>query len=78
MPAEPAGQGSGGRGRCPICGRPSDAKYIPFCSRRCADVDLSRWLRGVYTIPDKGESEDGGEGRPEEADPAKPPPNDRD
>ena len=33
--------------------------YRPFCSRRCADVDLSRWLRGAYAIPDRVESEDG-------------------
>jgi uncharacterized protein len=44
---------------CPICGRPTDASYRPFCSRRCADVDLSRWLRGTYAIPDEAESEDG-------------------
>lgn len=37
--------------RCPVCARPSDAKYRPFCSRRCADVDLARWLRGDYAIP---------------------------
>lgn len=37
--------------RCPICGAPGDAHYRPFCSRRCADVDLSRWLRGAYVIP---------------------------
>jgi endogenous inhibitor of DNA gyrase (YacG/DUF329 family) len=37
-------------------------RYKPFCSRRCADVDLARWLTGVYAIPDKAESEDGGEG----------------
>ena len=36
---------------CPICSKPSDAKYTPFCSRRCADVDLSRWLKGGYAIP---------------------------
>jgi len=37
---------------CPICRRaPADAKYRPFCSRRCADVDLQRWLGGVYAIP---------------------------
>ena len=36
---------------CPICGRPRDAKYDPFCSRRCADVDLHRWLKGTYVIP---------------------------
>ena len=38
-------------GRCPICQAPSDAVYKPFCSARCADIDLSRWLRGAYTIP---------------------------
>jgi len=36
---------------CPICSKPTDAKYKPFCSRRCADVDLSRWLKGGYAIP---------------------------
>lgn len=36
--------------KCPICGAPADAHYRPFCSRRCADVDLSRWLRGAYVI----------------------------
>ncbi|WP_299362134.1 DNA gyrase inhibitor YacG [uncultured Paracoccus sp.] len=36
---------------CPICGKDSDAKYRPFCSRRCADVDLARWLRGDYVVP---------------------------
>jgi len=47
------------RGKCPICGRPTEQAYRPFCSRRCADVDLSRWLRGAYAIPDTAESEDG-------------------
>ena len=36
---------------CPICDKPSDAKYAPFCSKRCADLDLSRWLKGGYAIP---------------------------
>ena len=36
---------------CTICGKPRDAKYDPFCSRRCADVDLHRWLKGTYVIP---------------------------
>ncbi len=36
---------------CPICGRPRDPKYDPFCSRRCSDVDLYRWLKGGYVIP---------------------------
>ena len=37
-------------GICPICNRPTDTQYRPFCSRRCADVDLSRWLRGGISI----------------------------
>ncbi|WP_109465972.1 DNA gyrase inhibitor YacG [Albibacillus kandeliae] len=36
---------------CPICGEPTDRKYRPFCSRRCADRDLGRWLTGSYAIP---------------------------
>ena len=38
-------------GRCPICRKPTDTAYRPFCSARCRDVDLSRWLRGGYAIP---------------------------
>ncbi|HEX3653470.1 MAG TPA: DNA gyrase inhibitor YacG [Rhizomicrobium sp.] len=37
--------------RCPICGRPEDAELRPFCSKRCADVDLGRWLKGTYVVP---------------------------
>jgi endogenous inhibitor of DNA gyrase (YacG/DUF329 family) len=37
--------------RCPICGKPTDPAIRPFCSRRCADVDLGRWLSGGYAIP---------------------------
>lgn len=36
---------------CPICGDPADKAYKPFCCRRCADVDLGRWLKGKYAIP---------------------------
>lgn len=36
---------------CPICAKETDAKYRPFCSRRCADVDLGKWLTGSYAIP---------------------------
>jgi len=35
---------------CPICGKPSTPEFRPFCSRRCADVDLHRWLSGAYAI----------------------------
>ncbi|CAA7627536.1 DNA gyrase inhibitor YacG [Magnetospirillum sp. SS-4] len=36
---------------CPICGKPAaEPRYRPFCSGRCADVDLNRWLSGVYKV----------------------------
>lgn len=45
-----------GAAACPICNAtisnsPDSARYRPFCSRRCADVDLHRWLGGVYRMP---------------------------
>jgi len=36
---------------CPICAKPADPKTRPFCSRRCADVDLAKWLSGDYAVP---------------------------
>ena len=36
--------------RCPVCGKPPDEAHAPFCSRRCADIDLHRWLAGGYRI----------------------------
>ena len=45
---------------CPICGKPAAEATRPFCSRRCADVDLNRWLSGVYAVPvEEAEDEDG-------------------
>jgi len=43
---------------CPICSKDGDPKYRPFCSRRCADVDLGRWLKGSYAIPADDLTED--------------------
>lgn len=41
-----------GRGKpCPVCGRPSIVEMRPFCSKRCADIDLGRWLGEVYRVP---------------------------
>lgn len=37
--------------RCPICGKPTAPDHRPFCSRRCADIDLGRWLGGHYAVP---------------------------
>ncbi|MDW4499136.1 DNA gyrase inhibitor YacG [Sulfitobacter sp. D35] len=36
---------------CPICGKPGNRKLRPFCSKRCADVDLAKWLDGSYAVP---------------------------
>ena len=36
---------------CPVCGKPAVEALKPFCSKRCADVDLQRWLSGSYAIP---------------------------
>jgi endogenous inhibitor of DNA gyrase (YacG/DUF329 family) len=41
---------TGKEAACSICGKPVDPKYKPFCSRRCANVDLNRWLNGAYSI----------------------------
>lgn len=43
---------------CPICRKPADPRYRPFCSKRCADVDLNRWLSGTYAIPAVESEED--------------------
>jgi endogenous inhibitor of DNA gyrase (YacG/DUF329 family) len=46
---------------CPICGKAAVHAHRPFCSKRCADVDLNRWLSGVYLVPvTEPEDEDGG------------------
>ncbi len=53
---------------CPICGKRFDAKESPaspFCSQRCRDIDLGRWLAEKYTVPES----------PEEPDSSQPPPN---
>lgn len=36
---------------CPICDRPTEKDWRPFCSKRCADRDLGKWLTGAYAIP---------------------------
>lgn len=41
---------------CPLCKKPVDPAYRPFCSKRCADIDLAKWLRGDYLI--EGEDKD--------------------
>jgi endogenous inhibitor of DNA gyrase (YacG/DUF329 family) len=45
--------------KCPICGKPSDEHYKPFCSKRCADIDLHKWLTGGYAVPAEEDDEPG-------------------
>ena len=53
---------------CPVCGKPANEGTKPFCSKRCADVDLNRWLKGSYVIP--GPQEDpASPSKPSENDP---------
>lgn len=42
---------------CPICGENTVIKFRPFCSRRCADVDLAKWLNGSYAVPSQREED---------------------
>ena len=49
--------GGGAKRPCPICGKPSETKWRPFCSKRCADVDLNRWLSGSYAVPAEDDDE---------------------
>jgi endogenous inhibitor of DNA gyrase (YacG/DUF329 family) len=61
MPAEP--KRAGGRGArsakpCPICRKPATDASKPFCSERCRDVDLNRWLSGSYAIPGRKDEDE--------------------
>jgi endogenous inhibitor of DNA gyrase (YacG/DUF329 family) len=47
--------------KCPICHKPATPEHKPFCSKRCAEVDLGRWLTDDYRIPQTQEPEDDAE-----------------
>ncbi|MEL7026927.1 MAG: DNA gyrase inhibitor YacG [Pseudomonadota bacterium] len=36
---------------CPVCKQPTEKSWRPFCSKRCADIDLGRWMTGAYSVP---------------------------
>jgi len=73
MPAKPSGAAGKAAGPsssrpkpsrakpCPICGKPAVEASTPFCSERCRDVDLNRWLSGSYAIPGKPTDEEDAE-----------------
>ncbi len=56
--------------KCAICGKPAQDKFKPFCSARCRDVDLNRWLKGIYAIPVKEDTDEDGERPRDESDKA--------
>jgi len=61
MPAEPPEQAApakAGAKKCPICGKPAVEASKPFCSERCRDVDLNRWLSNSYVVPGKSEADE--------------------
>jgi uncharacterized protein len=47
-----------GSRRCPICGKPAAARHQPFCSARCANIDLGRWFKGSYAVETEDAPED--------------------
>ena len=64
MPAKApkdAGPGKRRAKKCPICGKPASGATLPFCSPRCRDVDLNRWLKGSYVIPGKDDEDEDAE-----------------
>jgi uncharacterized protein len=52
---------------CPICGKPAQKDHTPFCSSRCATIDLGKWINGDYAVPVVEDDE-----LPDEEEPAKP------
>ena len=50
MSQDPPKNATKNKPACPICGKPATAEFRPFCSKRCKDVDLHRWLAGVYRV----------------------------
>ncbi|WP_425045251.1 DNA gyrase inhibitor YacG [Primorskyibacter sp. S87] len=51
---------------CPTCGQKTVANYRPFCCRRCADLDLAKWLNGSYALPSEDHEEVEAPASPEE------------
>jgi endogenous inhibitor of DNA gyrase (YacG/DUF329 family) len=53
-----------GQRKCPICGKPASGAHTPFCSARCSDIDLGRWLKGNYRVEtSEGPDDPSGEAR---------------
>lgn len=55
------------RNPCPMCGKAVDARFRPFCSKRCADLDLGKWLGERYRVPGEKAPAPGPRGAGEDA-----------
>lgn len=42
---------------CPICGEDGVKEFRPFCSKRCADIDLGKWMKGDYSVASQREDD---------------------
>jgi uncharacterized protein len=59
MPAKPPKDAGSAKAKpCPICGKPAIEASRPFCSERCRDVDLNRWLSNSYVVPGRKEDDE--------------------
>jgi endogenous inhibitor of DNA gyrase (YacG/DUF329 family) len=59
-----SGNQHGNSQRCPLCGRPAEPRWRPFCSRRCADIDLANWLGEAYRIPSEADDDNAARAEP--------------
>jgi endogenous inhibitor of DNA gyrase (YacG/DUF329 family) len=50
--------------RCPQCGKPAEPRFAPFCSVRCQQIDLGRWLKGDYVVPGRADEDGAGTDAP--------------
>lgn len=57
---------------CPICGEETVRSFRPFCSKRCADIDLAKWLNGSYAVPSQREEDAEAAVEPDESLPPRP------
>jgi hypothetical protein len=64
MPPRPADKRLPKPEPCPICRKPAEAAFLPFCSARCADIDLGRWLTDRYAIPTAADEDEDAEAAP--------------
>ena len=63
LPSSESGAAAQSGRPCPSCKKPGTLAYRPFCSKRCADIDLHRWMAGAYAIPAAPEEDEDDDAR---------------